>query len=92
MLRPLTSCGGYAQNALADTGVGRGSQERRGSAQRKAQGARRVGVVTFSMFVEAALEGDKPLVRRLWSKAFEKLDGDGDGNVSDLTSPGASTP
>ena len=71
------------QNALADTGVGRGSQERRGSAHRKAQGARRVGVVTFSMFVEAALEGDKPLVRRLWSKAFEKLDGDGDGNVSD---------
>ena len=35
------------------------------------------------MFVEAYLEGQKPLVRRLWHKAFEALDDDGDGLLGD---------
>ena len=35
------------------------------------------------MFAEAALENDLPLVRRLWDAAFARLDGDGDGLVSE---------
>ena len=71
------------QSALEDAGVGKKHREQRGGrkSMRAAHGARRVGVVSFSMFVEAALEEDLPLVRRLWSEAFALLDADADGVV-----------
>ena len=72
------------QSALDQTGVGQKHKERRAgrNSLREAHGARRVGVVSFSMFTEAALEDDKGLCRRLWNAAFAMLDHDKDGVVS----------
>ncbi len=71
-------------SALADSGVGKKHAKERGhSADRPTRGARRVGVVSFSMFAEAALEVQPGLVRRLWADAFARLDPDGDGIVGE---------
>jgi hypothetical protein len=56
--------------------VGKKHKEKRSGREshRPTHGARRVGVVSFSMFAEAALDGDLRLVRQLWSTAFAALD------------------
>ena len=73
------------QNALAESGVGAKHKKRRGNrdSSRAAHGARRVGVVTFSMFLESSLETNPALTRRLWNQTFSLLDSDGDGVVGD---------
>lgn len=70
------------QSALESSGVGKKKKAHRQSG-RAAQGARRVGVVSFSMFAEAALERNPALVRKLWDAAFAALDADADGTVGD---------
>ena len=72
------------QSALQQTGVGRKHRARRAGRDsvRAAHGARRVGVVSFHMFAEAALECDAALCRRHWNAAFARLDADRDGVVA----------
>jgi Ca2+-binding EF-hand superfamily protein len=72
------------RSALEGSGVGRKHKQRRGrNSLRVAHGARRVGVVSFSMFAEAFLEGNRPLMRKMWTEAFGIIDGDGDGVIGD---------
>ena len=77
-------------NALAESGGANESggasrvRKHRGRSARPTRGARRVGVVSFSMFAEAALEVQPSLIRRLWADAFARMDADGDGIVSGL--------
>ena len=70
------------RTALIDTGFADESHARSGTRQGR-RGARRVGVVSFSMFVEAALQTNPGLIRRLWSETFTSMDADGDGAVGD---------
>ena len=72
-------------NALQGAGVGQKHAKARGNREslRAAHGARRVGVVSYSMFAEAALEGNPALVRKLWEEGFRRMDADEDGVIGD---------